>query len=213
MTRDAVPLKKAVLLCTVMFLASCTGSNLGTPGGKPISGGQAVEMRGIYSARAPIGDDWKTRIDRAKGAMTFNRSSPDGRFTIVGIFPGYLWPGKEKQTEDEIVSMVFSGEENSERERGVVRSYSLKDLSKDVVTIGEKKLHVMKYTVSDRTPVPMEIECAFYLYLPPELKMNRVFYAFRIADVLSIRELVYATDMKLIEYVIDSFQYRNQPYH
>jgi hypothetical protein len=212
-------LEKSILLCVGMLLGSCSTNSVMSSGGDPISGGQIVEMRGVYSVRAPSGNGWTMRTDKSKGFMGFNRGIPDektaemgGKFTAIGVFPGYLFPGKENQSEETIADMIFTDLERIETQGGVAGEYSLRDVSKDVVTIGNKKLYVMTYTVSEHSPVAREIKAAKFLYLPPEIKYTRDFCVFQIGDVVSSKETVYETDLNIIHEVIESFRYRDRPY-
>ena len=173
--------------------------------GSPIAGGQVVDM-GIYKVEAPLGDGWKVKTDKTQGRIEFNKGSKEAGFTSIHILPGFLNPGTENQPEDEIVNMIFGYEEKDIRERGVTRSYYLKDLSKEVTTIGGKKLHVMNYTITDRSRIPMDIKYAMYLYLPPDLRQKKVFYGFWIGEPSKISESVYETDFTKIDSVISSFQ-------
>ncbi len=212
-------LEKSVLLCAgVLLLGSCATNNVMTLGGNPITGGQAVEVRGVYSVRAPSGDGWKVKIDKTKGFIGFNRRRPDekhpeteGKFTVMGVFPGYLFTGKENQIEEIIADMLLTDFEKVEAQRCVASGCSLGDISKNVVTIGNKRLYARTYTVSGRSPVA-EMKIAEYLFLPPEIKYTSDFYVFRIADVASIEETVYETDLNIIHEVIESFQFRNVRY-
>jgi hypothetical protein len=173
--------------------------------GSPIAGGQFIDM-GVYTVEAPLGDGWKVKTDKTQGRLEFNRGNSEAGFTSIHILPGFLYPGTENQTEDEITNMIFGSEEKDIRERGATRSYYLKDLSKEVATIGGKKLHVMNYTITDRSRIPMDIKYAMYLYLPPDLRQKKVFHGFWIGEPSRIRDTVYETDFTKIDSVISSFQ-------
>ena len=54
--------------------------------------------------------------------IVFNKGGTEAGFTFIYIVPGFLNPGKENQTEDEIVTMIFDYEENKTKERGATRS-------------------------------------------------------------------------------------------
>ena len=190
------------LLAICLPLFSCAAMQTK---GSPIAGGQVVDM-GIYEVEAPLGDEWKVKMDKTQGMVVFNKGGTEAGFTFIYILPGFLNPGKENQTEDEIVTMIFGYEEKNMRERGAMRSYTLKDLSKEVTMIGEKKLHVMSYTITDHSRIPMEIKYAMYLYLPPDLRQKRVFYGFLIGEPYKIRESVYETNLTKIHSVISSFK-------
>ncbi len=190
------------LLSICLTLFSCAAMQTK---GSPIAGGQVVDM-GIYEVEAPLGDEWKVKTDKTQRMIVFNKDNTEGRFTFISILPGFLKPGKENQTEGEIVTMIFGYEENNMRERGATRSYTLKDPSKEVTMVGGKKLHVMSYTIKDHSRVPMEIKYTMYLYLPSDLKQKRVFYGFLIGEPYKIRESVYETDLTKIHSVISSFQ-------
>lgn len=200
--------KYFVSLSICLTLFSCASMQTK---GSPIAGGQVVDM-GIYEVEAPQGDGWKVKTDKAQGMIEFNKFIKGGEggteagFTSISICAGFLNPGTENQTEDEIANMIFGSEEKDVRERGATRSYSLKELSKEVTTIGGKKLHVMNYTITDRSRIPMEIKYAMYLYLPPDLRQKRVFYGFVIGEPSKIREAVYETDFTKIHSVISSFR-------
>jgi len=187
-------------ICLTLFSCAATQTK-----GSPVPGAQVVDM-GIYTVEAPLGNGWKVKTDKTQGRVEFNKGDSEAGFTFIHILPGFLNPGTENQTEDEIVNMIFGSEEKDIRERGATRSYNLKDLSKEVTTIGGKKLHVMNYTITDHSRIPMDIKYAMYLYLPPDLRQKRVFYGFWIGEPSKIRESVYETDFTKIHSVISSFQ-------
>jgi len=69
-----------------------------------------------------------------------------------------------------------------------------------------KKLHVMRYTIADRSlRVPLERKYVMYLYLPPDLPQKRAFYLFLIGDTSKIGGTEYETDLTQIRPVIESF--------
>jgi hypothetical protein len=175
-------------LSICLTLLSCTGMQTK---GSPIAGGQVIDM-GIYTVEAPLGDGWKVKTDKTQGRIEFNKGGSEAGFTFIYIHAGFLNPGTENQTEDEIANKIFGSEEKDIRERGATRSYYLKDLSKEVTTIGGKKLHVMNYTITDRSRIPMDIKYAMYLYLPPDLRKKRVSTAFGLVNLLK-SEIQYMT--------------------
>ena len=190
------------LLSICLTLFSCAAMQTK---GSPIAGGQVIDM-GIYTVEAPLGDGWKVKTDKTQGRIEFNKGGSEAGFTFIFIHAGFLNPGTENQTEDEIANMIFGYEEKDIRERGATRSYYLKELSKEVTTIAGKKLHVMNYTITDRSRIPMDIKYSMYLYLPPDLRQNKVFYGFWIGEPSKISESVYETDFTKIHSVISSFQ-------
>ena len=93
------------------------------------------------------------------------------------------------------------------RERGSARRYYPKDLLRENTTIGKKKLHVMKYTISDHSRLPVEIKYAMYLYFPDYTKLPRNYCIFLIGDVFKINDTEFNTDLTVINKVIESYQH------
>ena len=65
----------------------------------------------------------------------------------------------------------------------------------------------MKYTISDLSRVPMEIKYAMYLYFPDYNKQPKKYNIFLIGDVLKIKNTEYATDLTVINKVIESYEH------
>ena len=173
-----------------------------------VTDGQVVDM-GTYEVEAPPGDGWTVKTDNSLGMVLFQKIAPGGKLTAISVISGYLRPGTENQTEDEIATMVLASEEENMRERGASRSYILKDLSRGFTTIDEKKYHVMSYSITDRSgAVPLEFKYAMYLYLPPDIKHEKDFYAFLISDAYKVGASAYEADLTRIRPVISSFHLR-----
>lgn len=161
---------------------------------------------GSYAVRAPLGEEWRVQIDNTTGMVAFKKDGPDARFILISILPGFVKPGTENQSEDTIATMVLAGEVSNMIQRGAAKSYTPKDVSTEVTTIGGKKLYAMSYTIVDRSLAePLEVQYKMYLYLPPDLKATRVFYGFLIGELHKQGELVYETDLTRIYAVISSF--------
>lgn len=183
-----------------------TGETVGLTDGCAIAGGHVVDV-GPYTVQVPLGGDWTVHKDHALGTVAFRKTGPHGRSAEISAIAGFVYPGKENQPEEAIVTMILGHEEKNMRERGMTRSYTLHDVVRDVTTIAGKKLHVMSYTIADRsTRVPFEMKYAMYLYLPPDLPQKRAFYLFLIGDMYKFGGTVYETDLTQIRPVIESFQ-------
>jgi len=182
-----------------------TGETVGLTDGCAIAGGHVVDV-GPYTVQVPLEGEWTVRKDHALGMVAFEKTGPHGRNTEVSAIAGFVHPGKEQQPEAAMVTMILGHEEVTMRERGATRSYTLHDVVRDVTTIAGKKLHVMRYTIVDRSArVPFERKYAMYLYLPPDLPQKRAFYLFLIGDTSKIDGTVYETDLTQIRPVIKSF--------
>lgn len=196
--RKYVPL----LAATLLLVSSAAGQTKESS----IAGGQVVDM-GTYLINAPLGEEWKIQMNKTNGMVIFKQIGAGGKFTVITILPRPLNPGKENQTEDNIANMILSYEEKTMRERGAARSYAPTDLSREITTIGGKKLYVMNYAIMDRSlRAPVEIKYSMFLYLPPDLKQKRVCYTFLIGEAYKIGESVYEADLTKIFPVINSFQ-------
>ena len=198
---DAAYLKRVLLLLTGFLLVSCASTNV-----RPISAGDLVTMKGRYSVKTPNGNNWRVETDEVRGELRFDRNLDGGKSTFIVIHPVQAEPSSISQTEDQAAISIFAREERIMRERGSTRSYFLKDLSRGTTTIGRKRLHVMKYTISDHNRVPMEIKYAMYLYFPNYTKQTRTHYIFLVGDVFKINNIPYATDLTVVDTVIDSFE-------
>lgn len=181
------------------------GETVGLTEGCAVAGGHVVDM-GPYTVQVPFRGEWTVHKDHRLAAVAFRKTGPRGRSTEISAIAGFVYPGKENQTEDAIVTLILGSEERKMRERGATRSYALSDVSRDVTTIGGKKLHVMSYTITDRsTGVPFEMKYSMYLYLPPDLPQKRAFYLFLIGDMHKFGGAVYEIDLTQIHPVIESF--------
>ncbi len=181
------------------------GETVGLTEGCGIAGGQVIDM-GPYTVRVPLGGPWTVRRDHKLGMVAFEKTGPSGRSTDLSAIAGFVYPGKENQTEEAMVAMILGSEEKKMRERGTMRSYTLHDVVRDVTIVAGKKLHVMRYTIADRSlRVPLERKYEMYLYLPPDLPQKRAFYMFLIGDTSKIGGTEYETDLTQIYPVIESF--------
>ena len=198
-----VCLKRSLLVMIASLLVSCAMS----PGdGTPISSGELVNMKGGRSVRAPEGNNWTVKIDEMRGEVSFDSSQDGGKFTLITIGPGYVEPSSTCQTEDQAAALIFDSEERIMRARGSTRSYYLKDVSRERTIIGKKKLYVMKYTISDLSRVPTEIKYAMYLNFPNYSKQPKDYYIFLVGDVSKINNTPFATDLTVINKVIESYE-------
>ena len=197
---------QAAVVSAISFLF-CLGA-AGQSSESAVTDGQVVVMA-IYEVKAPRGDGWTVKTDNSLGIVLFQKIAPGGKFTAISVISGYLRHGTENQTEYEMATMVLDSEEKNMRERGASRSYTLKDLSRGFTTIDEKKLHVMSYAITDRSgAVPLEIKYAMYLYLPPDIKQEKDFYAFLISDTYKVGASAYEADLTRIDPIISSFYLR-----
>ncbi len=201
-------LKRALLIVIASLFVSCAMS---PEGGILISPGELVNLKRGRSVRAPEGKNWRVKTNGvktndAREEIRFERSQDGGKYTFILIASGYAEYSSISQTEDQAAALFLNTEEKTMRTRGSTRSYFLKDLSREKTIIGGKILHVMKYTISDHSHVPMEIKYAMYLYFPNYTKQPRTYYIFLIGDDLKIKNTLYDTDLTVINKVIDSFE-------
>lgn len=161
--------------------------------------------------RAPEGSDWRMKTNgvitnEAGEIISFKRSQDGEKYTFISIGLGYNESRSISKTEDQAAALFFNTEESEMRKRGSTRSYWLKGISREKTIIGKKKLHVMKYTITDHSHVPMEIKYAMYLFFPNYSKQPKSYYIFLVGDVSKINNTPYATDLTVVDTVIDSFE-------
>lgn len=157
---------------------------------------------------------WSCQVNKELGAVRFEK----GKYSVFGGWVGstliQVFRNGVKQegwhlSEEEVANDFRDQEENIMRlEGGKKNEYKLKDVKKDVTTIGEKKLYFMSYKI--RTPFKLIgggkiINAALYLYFPPEFKENLIFYGFLFSESHSTGALV-TFDVKLIYPVINSLK-------
>jgi uncharacterized protein len=144
-----------------------------------IRGGEVVDAR-FYTVAVPQGDGWKARVDRAYGAVTLQAGEPVGAgLSTIAINSVVFWPATGIEREEDIVAAIQCVNEATFREQGVAKSYTVDNVQKRVVSVGDKKLYQMSYVVADhRLILPVEAKYAFYVYLPPERKDRRQVYEF-----------------------------------
>ena len=172
----------------------------------PISSGELVNVNGCCSLRAPEGENWTIEIDGSKGEVTFLKKHDERKSTFISIGSGYAEPSSESKTEDQSAASIFATEEKIMRERGSKRSYLIKDIEYYKKTIRNKKIHVMKYIISDHSKVPMEIGYLMHLYFPNYTRDPKTYYVFLIGDVVMAEGVRYSSGTTVIDKIIDSFQ-------
>ncbi len=207
MKQYTVLLKKIVLLCVAILLASSAHTHvIAQEHGKPVSTGEVVSMGGLYSVRAPTGNDWMVKTDGERRAIIFYKCRGEGRYTFVSISPEYTDPSTTDQTEDEIAVSIFDDVERVMIEWSKTRSWIPIGFSRNIVVIGQKRLHMMQYKISD-VRILMETHYAIYLYFPPHTKQTRIYYAFLAGDIFMNRGYGFSPDLTVAEEVINSFEF------
>lgn len=209
---DTAYFKIVLLVMIASLLASCAGiDETHSSEGKSVSPGELVNLSGGGSVRAPEGSGWKIVKPKIAGEqISFEKYDHDeSRFkTDISIFLDYATSNLSNQTEDQVAEWIFDNEERIMREQGSVKSYFLKEISRENTIIGNKKIHVMKYTISDYRRVPLEIKYAYYLYFPNYEKYPKRYYSFSIADIfketISGITVEFETDLNVINKVIES---------
>jgi len=160
---------------------------------------------------------WSCQVNKELGAVKFEK----GKYSVLGGWVGstlvQVFRNGVKQegwhlSEEEVANDFRDQEENIMRlEGGTKNEYKLKDVKKDITTIGEKKLYFMSYKIS--TPFKLIgggkiINAALYLYFPPEFKENHIFYGFLFSESHATGALV-TFDVKVIYPVINSLKINN----
>jgi hypothetical protein len=141
--------------------------------------GDVVDAR-FYTVAVPKGEGWKARVDRAYGAVTLQAGEPVGPgLSTITISSVIFWPAAGIEREEDMVAAIQCVNEATFREQGVAKSYTVDNVKKQTVTVGDKKLYQMSYVVSDhRLILAVDAKYAFYIYLPPERKERRQAYEF-----------------------------------
>ena len=160
-----------------------------------------------YFVAAPAGNGWKMQRDQTLDIVQFRRDP----LTIVAVSPGYL-RGTPDPTDDEdrIAAMIFEGEEKNVTDRGRSRSYAPSGITKELLLVGGKRVHVMRYSITQEggsaSREPLVMKYAMYIYLPANWNQSAIFYVFVIGAPQKIGEITYDPKLGEIDPVIASFQ-------
>lgn len=132
--------------------------------------------------------------------------------TLINVFRKEVKQEGWHLSEEQVADDFRSQEKNIIRSDWSTKSeYKLKDVKKDVTTIGGKKLYRMNYKVTYPYNL-MEgwrvVNAVLYMYFPPEFKQNHIFYGFLFSESHAWGALV-TFDVELIYPVINSLKINN----
>jgi hypothetical protein len=167
-----------------------------------------------FTVEPPYGV-WETRSWRGTIRFARHKYSVFGGWvgrTLINVFREEVKQEGWHLSEEEVADDFRNQEKNIIRSDWDTRKeYKLKDVKKDVTTIGEKKLYRMSYKVSYPYNISegwKVVEAVLYLYFPPEFKEDHIFYGFLFSESHSKGGLV-TFDVELIYPVIDSLKIKN----
>src|SRR5436190_15066642 len=196
------PWQHLLLMIGLLYVPSLAAQ--GSAG--PVRAGETIKM-GTYIVTAPAGDGWRIRKDPIKDTLLFQRDDPP---TTIGVAPQSLPESSQIADEDQIVEMVFGFEERNMRDRGLSRSYTPSGLTRGVIVVSGKKVHVMRYSVTQlglQPPLnPLVMKYVMYLYLPENWKEAKRWYTFVIGAPQQMGGTNSAPTLTEIDSVIAAFQ-------
>jgi len=197
---------KLILIILFLFIFSCatTQQEIKIP----------ILDAGYFTVEPPYGV-WEAYSGR--GTITFKKE----KYSVLGGAVGGTLVNVSReevkqegwQLSEEEIADDFRNQEKNIIRPGWTREkeYKLKDVKKDVTTIGEKKLYRMSYKIT--YPYNIKggwtiINAVLYLFFPPEFKESHIFYAFLFSESHSWGALV-TFDVELIYPVINSLKIKN----
>jgi hypothetical protein len=168
-----------------------------------------------FTVEPPYGV-WAYQVDKQTGFI--NVKFEKAKYSVLGAGVGstliQVFRNGVKQegwhlSEEEVADDFRNQEENIMRfERGTKPEHKLKDVKKDITTIGGKKLYRMSYKLTFPYNIREGwkiINAVLYLYFPPEFKENHIFYGFLFSESHPWGALV-TFDVELIYPVINSLK-------
>jgi hypothetical protein len=171
----------------------------------PVAEGQSVDLVS-FVVGAPSGEGWKMQTNH-NDAVEFRRSMSRSSFAIIRVDQMALAPGVDTGTNEGIIDTVQRFEVANMRERGIGRSYALGEVRNETEIVGDKKVYVMRYVVTDRSgQYPIEMNYAMYAYLPADVKQTRRMYLFLIGQPQKIGESEIKNDLRTIRPVISGLR-------
>jgi hypothetical protein len=199
----ALRLRQYLLLAIGLLYLSSPAAQVNAD---PVRGGETIKM-GTYVVTAPVGDGWRIQKDPIRDALLFQRDDPP---TTIGVAPQSLPASNPIVDEDHIVAMVFDSEEKNIRDRGLSRSYAPSGVTREVLVVSGKTVHVMRYSVTQlglQPPLnPVVMRYAMYLYLPENWKESKRWYTFVIGAPQQMGGTRSAPILKEIDAVIAAFR-------
>ena len=198
---------KLILIILLMFFFSCatTQQEMKIP----------IFDASYFTVEPPYGV-WD-QAESWVGTVTFGKPKYSvfgglvGR-TLINVFREEVKQGGWYLSEEEVADDFRNQEKNIMRFKWSTKNeYKLKDVKKDVTTIGGKKLYRMSYKVTYPYNIKegwLVVNAVLYLYFPPEFKENHIFYGFLFSESHSKGALV-TFDVELIYPVIDSLKIKN----
>jgi hypothetical protein len=202
---------KLILIILFLFIFSCatTQQEIKIP----------IVDADYFTVEAPHGT-WAYKVDKQMEfiIISFEKykhstlGGPGIGSILIQVFRNGVKQEGWHLSEEEVADDFRNQEENIMRfERGTKGKYNLKDVKKDITTIGGKKLYRMSYKVNFPYNIKegwKVINAVLYLYFPPEFKENHIFYGFIFSESHPKGALV-TFDVGLIYPVINSLRIKN----
>jgi len=172
---------EAALLVLLISLFSCAT----TPEIQSGNGRRIIDM-GSYSVEVPPGEGWKFELAKEKGMVTFLKTivAQESGVSIL-VFQNKINPDIWHLSEEQVADDFRNSEEKIMIEEGVKKGvYTLEDVKKELITIGEKKVYSMSYRKGMRIANKSYREVAIlYLYFPDNFKETHAFYCFLFSNL------------------------------
>ena len=174
----------------------------------PVAEGESLNL-GSWVVGTPSGEGWAMQTNH-EDAIEFRKSISGGAFAVIRVDRVALAPGTDTSTNDGIADTVQRFEVANLRERGLRRSYAPGEVRKQTEFVGDKKVYVMRYGVTDRSgPLPIEMSYAMYAYLPANVKQTRRLYLILIGQPQKIGDSELKVDLRTILPVIRALHEKN----
>jgi hypothetical protein len=173
-----------------------------------VTAGQSVNAR-AYSVTAPGGSAWNVEVDRYNDVVTFSKGRATnaadlGRIAVVRRDVGLAAAARD---EVDLVTAIECSEEANLKRAGKAKSYTLGEVSKEIVTFDGKTLYVMSYVITDRRlSMVVDAKSVAYTYLPSNWKESRRAYSFVLEQPQKIGDATIAIDSAEIQSVISGLR-------
>jgi hypothetical protein len=174
--------------------------------GTPIAGGKPVTV-GSFTVDAPPGEDWHVHVDAQNDLATFGRMGQREGLTNIAVIRIQLNPGYTDRSEADLVAAIERFEIANATAHGSTRAYALADVATATTAVGERQLHVMRYTVCDASgPVAVRTATTVYYYLPPDYRQSGRIFAFFVEQTTKVGAMAFAADPAIAIPVIASLR-------
>jgi len=174
-----------------------------------VTTGQAVNAR-AYAVTAPVGDGWKAQVDRYNDTVTFTKGlRPTNAADLVSITIARrdVALAAAARNETDLVTAIECSEEVNLKEAGKAKSYTLGEITKQILTIDGKTVYVMSYVISDRSLFKVvEVKYLVYTFLPTNWKESRRAYTFVLQQAEKIGDMTIANNAAEIRSVVSGLR-------